>query len=250
MDRRRFLTMSALSAAGVIAVGGVAWWLRNPSFESRVSHQNHAYRVVTLDMKLRPLSLFWKGADGHPLKTFAALEAHVKQRGEKLLFATNAGIFDPTFAPLGLHVELDKELRPVNLAAGSGNFFLKPNGVFSLRRGSARVEVSELYRAKRDTRLAFQSGPLLLAGQTPHPAIVADSSDRHVRSGIGVTPDGLVRIALSEAPVTFYELATCFRDALGCHDALHLDGDISQFHPGAANPAQQYGAFLAVTASL
>ena len=58
-----------------------------------------------------------------------------------------------------------------------------------------------------------------------------------------MTKGGKVVIAISRGPVTFYDFATLFRDALGCPDALYLDGVISKVwapssgvdDPGPAN---------------
>ena len=44
-------------------------------------------------------------------------------QGERLQFAMNAGMFHPDFAPVGLLVINGREVSPLNLAEGEGNFF-------------------------------------------------------------------------------------------------------------------------------
>jgi hypothetical protein len=44
----------------------------------------------------------------------------------RLLFATNAGMFDPALKPVGLYVEQGRELVHANTLSGYGNFHMKP----------------------------------------------------------------------------------------------------------------------------
>ncbi len=52
---------------------------------------------------------------------------------------------------------------------------------------------------------ATQSGPLLVHGGDIHPDFNANSTNKKIRSGVGVTKDGLVIFAISITPVTFYD---------------------------------------------
>ena len=76
------------------------------------------------------LHLRWLDAAGKPLSNFGALQQQIEGEGKKIAFATNAGIYEHGPKPCGLTICEGKELAPLNLAAGEGNFFLKPNGVF------------------------------------------------------------------------------------------------------------------------
>jgi uncharacterized protein YigE (DUF2233 family) len=145
----------------------------------------------------------------------------------------NAGMFQPDFSPVGLLVQDGKELAPLNLGKGAGNFFLKPNGVFLVAASGPRIVASEEYPAlSQGVRLATQSGPLLVRRGVIHPAFSAASSSRLVRNGVGVS--GKVAIfVVSEKPVTFYELARYFRDELQCPDALYFDGVVSSLYSEA-----------------
>src|SRR5215467_12189404 len=59
------------------------------------------------------------------------LSAHESLEHEtgKLLFAANAGMFDPALKPVGLYVEQGRELVRVRTASGYGNLHMKPNGI-------------------------------------------------------------------------------------------------------------------------
>ncbi len=143
----------------------------------------------------------------------------------------NGGMFWKDFTPLGLHVELGQELRPVNTAevrSESGivpNFYKKPNGVFYIGRDGAGVMTTERFLEQRpNVTYATQSGPMLVIDDALHPALIEGSTDRNRRTGVGVCGPGLVRFVISEAPVNFHDFARLFRDRLGCNNALFLDG--------------------------
>lgn len=234
-------TRPATPSAGLVAV-------------DVVRHAGHSYKVATVDLDGADVGLCWKRADGSRHGSLGQLAADLSAAGEDVRFATNAGMFDPGHTPCGLHVEGGRELVPLNLGDGAGNFYLKPNGVFFLTDdGAAVVEAGAYARAKETNgpiRLATQSGPLLVHGGRVHPAFDPASANRAVRSAVGVAAPRRVVFVLSADPVTFHELATLFRDRLGCADALYLDGTISRFHKPAAGAADGGGDFagmLAVT---
>jgi uncharacterized protein YigE (DUF2233 family) len=146
----------------------------------------------------------------------------------------NAGMYHGDFSSVGLHVENGRQFTPINLATGAGNFFLKPNGVFLLTsKGASVMESSEAAKVKEPLMLATQSGPLLLRRGQMHPVFDPKSKNKLIRNGVGVTARGLVIFAISEAPVSFHEFATFFRDQMHCPDALFLDGTVSSLYAPA-----------------
>ena len=190
------------------------------------------FTVVTVDVKREKLQLFLNDDAGRPFKSFARLSSWLEGRGGKLSFAVNAGMYHADFSPVGLLVQEGRQVAPLNLDDGVGNFFLKPNGVFLVSAAGAQVVESSAYGAlKAKVHLATQSGPLLLHGGVMHPAFRRESTSRHLRNGVGVgAASGKVLFVISEEPVTFYELAAYFRDVLKCRDALYLDGAISSLY--------------------
>ena len=195
------------------------------------SFEGASYLVCTIDPANSDLRLFWKNADGAPYRSFSNLADALGAQEERLIFAFNAGMYQSDFSPLGLYVEDGRELRPAVTAGMDGppgkipNFYKKPNGVFFLGEvGAGILTTEDFLRRQPDTRLATQSGPMLVIDGQLHPALIPGSSDRTRRSGVGICRDGLVRFALSEGAVNFHDFARLFRDRLDCPNALFLDG--------------------------
>jgi len=186
------------------------------------------YSVATVDLTTAELELL-----GPPAPR--ALD-------DDVLAATNAGIFHSASEPVGLFVADGEEVHPLTLEDGSGNFFLKPNGVFWVDGDGAHVAESSAYDGGDDVRLATQSGPLLLARGVEHPAFRVDSPNRLLRSGVGVVDEHTVVLVVSEGGVTFHELASVFHDVLRCDDALYLDGVISTL--AGPGPIGEYAGVL------
>jgi uncharacterized protein YigE (DUF2233 family) len=219
-----------------LLLGTVAWGETvSTTVLTPVSFRGHGYLVRTVDPKKEDLRLYWKNSSGVLLHDFHGLESEVASHGDKLLFAANAGMFEPDFSPVGLLVQDGNEIAPLNLRDGTGNFYLKPNGVFALTdKGEARVMESSSYQTFLPRVLwATQSGPLLVHEGEVHPDLVAGSSNLMVRSGVGVRKDGRIVFVISRAPVNFYDFAIAFLVRFKCPNALYLDGHISAFHvPG------------------
>jgi uncharacterized protein YigE (DUF2233 family) len=189
------------------------------------------YATCTIDPASQELRLYWDAAPSGVLGDFTALQKQVAAEGGHLLFAANAGMFDPASKPVGLLVLNGVEKSPLNLADGAGNFYMKPNGIFALtaKRHALVIESSEYPALVAPPLWATQSGPLLVHGGDINPDFLPDSKNRKIRSGVGVTEKGEVILALSRQPVTFYEFAELFSERLRCPNALYLDGEISDF---------------------
>ena len=185
------------------------------------------FTTIRVDVRTERVEIFLRDDAGRAFRRFDRLNSWLAGRNERLLFAMNAGMFQPDLSPVGLLVQDGREVSPLNLSDGSGNFFLKPNGVFFISEWGPRVVESTEYPAlARGVRLATQSGPLLVRGGALHPAFDPASTSRLTRNGVGVSGDTVVFV-ISEQPVNFYELAAYFRDELHCPDALYLDGVVS-----------------------
>jgi uncharacterized protein YigE (DUF2233 family) len=189
-----------------------------------------SFTIVRVDVRTDRLELFLQDEKGSTFKRFDRLTAWLLGRKQHLNFAMNAGMYKPDFSPVGLLVVNGKEISPLNSADGTGNFFLKPNGVFFVSQsGPGIVETSEYPALAQGVRLATQSGPLLLRNGVIHPALSAASTNRLIRNGVGISKD-VVLFVISEQPVSFYEFAVFFRDELHCQDALYLDGVVSSLY--------------------
>lgn len=231
------------------------------ALESRTLHADEDdYRVVVVDLAQEALELYWLDADGAPYRSIDALMRKGGSDQRTLLFATNAGIYDRQYRPLGLTVADGKVLRPLNPArgGGSGNFGLQPNGIFYVdSQGHAGVMATTAWAPQHiDARVATQSGPMLVIDGEVNPGFLENSDSRKWRSGVCAQTPGRVAFAVSEAPVTFHAFARVFRDQLGCRDALYLDGTLSQIYTATDGYAgapgvmvKPYAGMLAVFAS-
>lgn len=201
-----------------------------------VIHQETKFTVVRVDLRKEQLRLFLNDDKGMPIKSFANLETLLKPKGESLVFAMNAGMYHGNFSPVGLCIAEGKQLAPLNLANGQGNFFLKPNGVFCVTEtGAAVLESSKVAALREKVLLATQSGPMLVLDGRIHPAFKQGSTNKLFRNGVGIVSPHEVVFAISGATVNFYDFATLFRDALHCQNALFLDGTISSLHAPQRN---------------
>lgn len=168
------------------------------------------------------------GGGATPDRTFTALEASLGARAQDIAFAMNAGMFDMQGRAIGLLVENGRQLHPINLRKGGGNFHLLPNGVFLVRAsGKAEVVPSDHYHHSPDISFATQSGPMLVISGKLHPSFDPDGQSRNIRNGVGIAPDGTPVFVISADPVSFGKFGRFFRDSIGARDALYFDGAVS-----------------------
>jgi uncharacterized protein YigE (DUF2233 family) len=152
-------------------------------------------------------------------------EGSISPYNGKLLFATNAGMFDSNLKPVGLYVEQGRELVHANTKSGKGNFHMKPNRIFYMSADRAAIAETRAFLQQRSQAdLATQSGPMLVIDGRLHPRFDQRSTSLKTRSGVGVRADGKVRFAISQDAVSFDAFARLFRDGLKCPNALFLDG--------------------------
>src|SRR5262245_26452024 len=107
------------------------------------------YAVCRVDVHKDKLRLAYADAAGTRYESFESLRGALARDGKTLAFAMNAGMFHPDFRPVGLLVIDGKTLEPINRAAGTGNFYLQPNGVFMVDAGGARVLATEEFRQQK-----------------------------------------------------------------------------------------------------
>jgi uncharacterized protein YigE (DUF2233 family) len=196
------------------------------------------FTTCRVDLKSERLELFWRDDAGRPYRQFSTLRDGLDAQGKKLLFAVNAGMYKPDYAPVGLFVADGREFVPLNHHVGSGNFSQQPNGVFLVDGNAARVMTTDDYaREQPKPVLATQSGPMLVHdGEITTSAVMnPNSTSKKIRNGVCAPAPGTVVFAISDSPVTFYEFAVFFRDTLHCREALYLDGSISSLYAPRLN---------------
>src|SRR5262249_50021493 len=149
------------------------------------------------------IRLFWQRPDGTPYNYLNTLPKQLG-KGERLAFAINGGMFHPNFAPVGLYIEAGRELVKANKRSGSGNFHLKPNGIFYGGEATAGVwETNAFWTAVPKAAYATQSGPMLVINGKLHPRLLKANASAKPRDGVCVR-DGVTAVfAISEDAVPF-----------------------------------------------
>lgn len=276
---RGFAWRAAAVVAMVAAVGGAILLQRDSGFADGVPAQHRdaataiqcarrtidgaRYRVCELPGdELVRLELVARDPGNQPIRTIERLDALVRARGERLLFATNAGLFHRRDSTTGMLVAQGRIHATLNTSAGPANpcavanFYCPPNGVFFVADGRAAILSTSDFAARqgrfRQIRLATQSGPLLVRnGQLARRFEPASRSGK-IRNGVGIRADGTIVFAIADDPVSFHHFASAFRGELRCPNALFLDGAISQLYAGPGSPLpppnREFAALFAVTA--
>jgi uncharacterized protein YigE (DUF2233 family) len=241
---RRLLGIIAATLMGTQAAGAVVCDVQVAA--------GTPYTVCRVNLQTERLSLFWRDAAGRPYRQFSALRDALRAEGRYLVFAVNAGMYQPDSSPVGLYVAEGHQLVPLNRRSGSGNFAQQPNGVFLLEGPRASVITTSEYAERMPSPdLATQSGPMLVhQGEITSSAVMnPNSSWRKVRNGVCAPSLETAVFVISESPVTFYDFAGFFRDSLHCREALYLDGSISSLYApglGREDRGSELGPILAV----
>jgi uncharacterized protein YigE (DUF2233 family) len=87
-----------------------------------MEHERNAYTICEVDLRKHTVRLYWKRSDGTPYAYLSALPRSLEGDAGRLLFATNAGMFDPALKPVGLYVEQGQELVDVNTTSAMAIF--------------------------------------------------------------------------------------------------------------------------------
>jgi uncharacterized protein YigE (DUF2233 family) len=196
------------------------------------SYQGVSYVICTVDLRAYLVRLFWKDQQQQPYAGFDHLPRKVEDG--PIVFAMNAGMYEEDLSPVGLYVEDGKILRPANRKSGSGNFYLKPNGVLYITGQDAGIATTDRFVSERSrVDFATQSGPMLVIDGRTNPRIKPGSTSAKIRNGVGIRDQHILVFAISEEPVSFWNFAQLFRVGLHSRSALFLDGNISSLYAPA-----------------
>ena len=203
----------------------------------------HSFTACRVDLAKDHLGLFNLDKQGRPYAFFTTLNSELAKEGKTLGFAVNGGMYDEGLKPIGLYVESGKILHKLNRRNGSGNFHLKPNGVFYVKGSSGGVMETEVYaRTGIKPEIATQSGPMLVIDGAIHPKFSPTGTSAKYRNGVGAIDGSHLVFAISNEPIGFYDFAVFFRDGLKCRNALFLDGSISSLYAPELSRNDQFRA--------
>ena len=166
---------------------------------------------------------------GTPYRSLNTYGAALGRQASVFAFVTNGWMLDAEGQPIGYYVERGERLKELNREEGSGNFYLRPSGVFYGTAGKWETRTAEDFYSNVGDRPQFgtQSGPMLVIGGQLHPEVQDDGQSRAIRNGLGGDAEGKAHFVISEAPISFGQLARYFRNELKTPNALYLDGSVS-----------------------
>ena len=116
MPKPRTIAFLVVAATSLVDHGALA---QTQPCRSR-EYAHNAYTICEVDLAKHTVRLYWKQSDGTPYAHLSSLPRRPEDEAGRLLFATNAGMFDPALKPVGLYVEQGRELVPVNTRSGYG----------------------------------------------------------------------------------------------------------------------------------
>ena len=197
-----------------------------------LSYRSVSYILCTVDLRAYLVRLFWKDSQQQPYGGFDRLPRRVAD--DPIVFAMNAGMYEEDLSPVGLYVEEGKTMKPANQKSGTGNFYLKPNGILYIQGEQAGIVTTDHFVSERPrVDFATQSGPMLVIDGRTNPRIKPGSTSQKIRNGVGIRDSHTLVFAISEQPVTFWQIAQLFRVGLQSRNALFLDGSISSLYAPA-----------------
>jgi len=192
--------------------------------------EDETFATFTVDSNETNIEFFLKDDEGNYLKSIENLKSYVETNGKRLRFAMNGGMYQEDNKPLGLFIQNQKTITPLNTREAKGNFYIKPNGVlFITIDRKAFISRTENFTNDGQIKFATQSGPMLLIDGEINPEFTQNSDNVHIRNGVCVLEDNRVIFAISEKRVNFYDFAQHFKN-LNCKNALYLDGFVSRMY--------------------
>lgn len=214
------------------------------------------YLVAEADMRRVKLRMLHRGG---AINSYGAAEAALRARGERMLLATNGGLFHAGL-PIGLHYEDGARVRPLDLdtgpppGQGGGNYYSLPNAVlYQDRAGRVAIRESPRMRGLTGTvRDGLQSGPALLLNDVVHRiARPSNKGKLHDRRTAACTRDAeTLVIVFARSRTTFPQLARFLREELRCRDALFLDANVPGIYlpgRGVNIPPADFAGILTLT---
>ncbi len=217
--------------------------------EADLSRFSEDFVTYEVDPETQNLKMYWKNNAGENFENANNLKKHLENKGEKLLFSVNGGMYNKEQEPQGLYIENGVVLSKLDTnTVGYGNFYLQPNGVFFLTDNKkALITTTNNFKPSNNILFATQSGPMLLVDGVYNPLFGKNSTNLNIRNGVGILPNGHPFFVQSVNEVNLYEFAKVFKDK-GCENALYLDGYVSKTYLPEKKWEQLDGDFAVIIA--
>lgn len=217
----------------------IKYLVRNYEGGLQLNIQGKRVNIFIVNMTKQNINLHLNNRFSGKYFYFDSVKFDLNSKNHSPLMITNAGMFNPSYQPVGLYIEnagkVLQELDTSQTFTGE-NFYLHPNGVFYVDTNnipSILTTTNFLIKHHLDyssIKLATQSGPMLVIDNKIHPKFAQNSINYKIRSGVGVIDHQRVVFSVTLDKFTFYDFAETFKDILGCENALFLDGQISRMY--------------------
>ena len=112
-------------------------------------------QAYTVNPQTERVKMYWQKANGEAWGTLHALLADMNSQGQ-VQMAMNGGIYDESYAPLGLYIENGQQKVALNLASGEGNFFIRPGGVFYVAGDKVGIVRLDAFKTSKEIQFAVQ----------------------------------------------------------------------------------------------
>ena len=225
---------------------------------NEIEVKNNRYVIFVASRDSHSIQTHLQNVNGNQFYGFAEVKDYLIKKKSKVLMLTNGGMYKPNYKPVGYFRELGGSniLYPLDIKKPNlnDNFHLYPNGVFyiDLNGNSKVIETDKFNNDKqaKQAKIATQSGPMLVFNGKIHPKFTKGSTNKKIRSGVGVSKQGNTVFVISKGEVSFYDFADLFLSHFSCLNALYLDGQISQMQvegKGLLPPKRrQFGPMISV----
>ena len=211
----------------------------------KIRFRNKNYRILVIRNKNNEISIF----DNHKYapQSLNDIWSYSLSKRKKPIAAFNGGMYKSDYTPQGLLIEKFTEKQKIDTTNDPKNrglnFYLFPNGVFlidSLNQYNIVTTSDYLRRSKLLPKIKYatQSGPMLVINNKINSKFTFNSKNINIRNGVGVSnlySNKYVFFAISDNPVSLYDISMLFKDVLGCNNALYLDGAISKMYTNEKN---------------
>ncbi|MBK5721769.1 phosphodiester glycosidase family protein [Dysgonomonas sp. Marseille-P4677] len=223
------------------------------SFSKKKSNIDDKVIYYVADNNLEDIAFYWKDGSGNVIGSIQNLKTMIAKDNKELVFAMNGGMFRADNSPQGLYIDQFKTVIPLDTSSAEGNFYLKPNGVFYITSNNTPfICKTEDFIDNGHVKFATQSGPMLVINGEIHPDFKEESTNLHIRNGVGILPDNRIFFVMSKAVVNLYDFANFFQ-SYGCKNALYLDGYVSRAYIPEKNWMQtdgNFGVIIGITAPM
>lgn len=159
---------------------------------------------------------------------FLPVDTSVFIKNKSDFFAITCAMYeDSDNLPPGLLIANGRNFKNISKKNGPGNFYLKPNGIFSVSKAGKIQIVETSQYASGGEQFALQSGPMIIENNQVK-YFPSDSDNKQKRSAVGISGDNLVFVS-TKSKVSFYQLAEFMKTKLKCKNALHLESAYFSF---------------------